>query len=147
MAVVGRAIVAILQMWCRWATNHVQWQWPCKCGHCSARGLSCSQNGWNRCQIHSQFLAGEKRLLSASRTSTALLPRSCLFAFKAGGKSSRMVCCCASRLESVIPSPGKKCRHVAQAHFGCLWGANSFRTPPGGRGFKAHHDEVEARPW
>ncbi|CAL1147985.1 unnamed protein product [Cladocopium goreaui] len=30
-----------------------------------------------------------------------------------------------------------------EAHFGCLWGANSFRTPPGGRGFKAHHDEVE----
>ena len=55
MAVVGRAIVAILQMWCRWATNHVQWQWPCQCGHCSARGLSCSQNSWNRCQIHSQF--------------------------------------------------------------------------------------------
>lgn len=34
------------------------------------------------------ILAGEKRLLSASSTSTALLPRSCLFAFKAGGKSS-----------------------------------------------------------
>ena len=55
------------------------------------------------------ILAGEKRLLSASSTSTAFLPRSCLFAFKAGGKSSRMVCCCASRLESVIPSPGKRC--------------------------------------
>ncbi|CAE7286503.1 RIOX1, partial [Symbiodinium microadriaticum] len=30
-----------------------------------------------------------------------------------------------------------------EAHFGCLWGANSFRTPPGSMGFKAHHDEVE----
>ncbi|CAK8989267.1 Ribosomal oxygenase 1 (Bifunctional lysine-specific demethylase and histidyl-hydroxylase NO66) (Histone lysine demethylase NO66) [Durusdinium trenchii] len=30
-----------------------------------------------------------------------------------------------------------------ESHFGCLWGANSFRTPPGGKGFKAHHDEVE----
>ncbi|CAE8667645.1 unnamed protein product, partial [Polarella glacialis] len=28
-----------------------------------------------------------------------------------------------------------------EAHVGCLWGANSFRTPSGGMGFKAHHDE------
>ncbi|CAK0845716.1 unnamed protein product [Prorocentrum cordatum] len=30
-----------------------------------------------------------------------------------------------------------------EGFFGCLWGANSFRTPPASRGFKAHHDEVE----
>lgn len=30
-----------------------------------------------------------------------------------------------------------------ETHFGCLWGSNSFHTPPASRGFKAHHDEVE----
>ena len=30
-----------------------------------------------------------------------------------------------------------------EGRFGSLWGANSFRTPPASRGFKAHHDEVE----
>eukprot|EP00929_Paragymnodinium_shiwhaense_P105855 TRINITY_DN70915_c0_g1_i1.p1 TRINITY_DN70915_c0_g1~~TRINITY_DN70915_c0_g1_i1.p1 ORF type:complete len:556 (-),score=97.69 TRINITY_DN70915_c0_g1_i1:199-1866(-) len=30
-----------------------------------------------------------------------------------------------------------------EGRFGTLWGANSFRTPPDSRGFKAHHDEVE----
>eukprot|EP00927_Polykrikos_kofoidii_P039259 TRINITY_DN33681_c0_g1_i1.p1 TRINITY_DN33681_c0_g1~~TRINITY_DN33681_c0_g1_i1.p1 ORF type:complete len:682 (+),score=80.45 TRINITY_DN33681_c0_g1_i1:88-2046(+) len=30
-----------------------------------------------------------------------------------------------------------------ESQFGCLWGGNSFRTPPESRGFKAHHDEVE----
>jgi len=30
-----------------------------------------------------------------------------------------------------------------ETYFGCLWGSNSFRTPPSSGGFKAHHDEVE----
>ena len=126
-------------------------------------GLSRSQNSPNRRQIWI-ILAGEKRLLSASRASTALLPRSCLFALKAGGKSSTklqfaefqwdmmtqvdntfkngLLLCFQTWISDSLNASGCP---VAQAHFGCLWGANSFRTPPGGRGFKAHHDEVEAR--
>ncbi|CAJ1380148.1 unnamed protein product [Effrenium voratum] len=48
-----------------------------------------------------------------------------------------------------VVHPQRFCPKVAallarlEAHFGCLWGANSFRTPAGGKGFKAHHDEVE----
>ena len=30
-----------------------------------------------------------------------------------------------------------------ESYFGCLWAANSFSTPAGMQGFKAHHDEVE----
>ena len=77
------------------------------------------------------ILAGEKRLLSASSTSTALLPRSCLFAFKAGGKSSRMVCCCASRLESVIPFAWKtmpaRCTGALWMPLGCQQLSNTAR--------------------
>ena len=43
--------------------------------------------------------------------------------------------------------PSSESPRLPQAHFGCLWGANSFRTPAGGKGFKAHHDEVEAGSW
>ena len=103
-------------------------------------------------------LPGEERLLAAGRPSSALLPGSLVLALEIGGAKSQRVNtesgsnfgtfwnCGTHLLQLVLTLALCVMKSFkSEAHFGCLWGANSFRTPPGGRGFKAHHDEVEAQ--